>query len=382
MPIYKNKDKPGYRVEVNYTDSFGNHKKIVKQNKDTLTLKDAKKVEAVLLMETNVYTGNNTTDATLDELYKFYCSVKGGEVKESTTDQNEGRYKNHISPYFKNKKLKKITMLDCQNWKNEINKKNYSLKYKNHLYTLFSSILNIGVKYEYISTNNLAKVGRFKDSNYIKRKIDFWTKEEFDKFISVVRKRCEEASKVKDDNEFILWGYYVMFNIMFWCGCRKGEVYPLQWKDLDLNLKMLYITKGLVKSKNEKSYSITAPKTKSSIRDIPMSNQLVEILKEQKQRYSVVYGFDEEFYICGGVKPLASTTYDEFKKSCIKEAGVKTIRTHDFRHSHASLLINSGVNIMVVKERLGHSSLKETLDTYAHLYESVVNEAIELLNKI
>lgn len=387
MPIYEVKNKEGkitgYRVQVNYTDSFGKKRVIVKQNESTRKKQDAKKVEASILMEINMNTGD-TRNATLDDLYKFYCSVKEKEVKVSTQYSNERRYMMHISPYLGKKKVSNITPVDFQNWKNEINKHNYTNKYANHLYTLLNGILNLGVKYDYLSTNQLFKVGRFKNVSFSKKQVNFWTKEEFDKFIYEVRAYCEDLESKGNQDYRIHWAYYVMFNIMFYCGCRKGEVYPLQWKDIDFDKKILHITKGLIyKVKGAKdNYILSSPKTKSSIRDIVMPKQLIDVLNEHKERYSNVYMFNEEFFICGGIEPIRDTMLENLKNECAKRAGIKKIRIHDFRHSHASLLINNGVNISVISKRLGHSSIKETLDTYSHMYQKSEDEAVALINSL
>lgn len=387
MPIYEVKNKEGkitgYRVQVNYTDSFGKKRVIVKQNESTRKKQDAKKVEASILMEINMSTGD-TRNATLDDLYKFYYSVKENEVKITTLDTVERRYRRYISPYIGNKKVKNITTLDFQNWKNEINKLKLSNKYVNEIYTLLNGILNIGVKYDYILSNQLSKVGRFRNMDFSVKHVDFWTKEEFDKFIYEVRKYCEDLENKGNQDYRVHWAYYVMFNIMFYCGCRKGEVYPLQWKDIDLDKKVLHITKGLTyKVKGAKdNYILSTPKTKSSIRDIVMPKQLLDVLKEHKERYSNVYMFNDDFYICGGIEPIRDTMLENLKNECAKRAGIKQIRIHDFRHSHASLLINNGVNISVISKRLGHSSIKETLDTYSHMYQKSEDEAVELINSL
>lgn len=381
MPIYKT-DK-GYRVQVNYTDSFGNKKVIVKQNKDTQTLKQAKQVEAEIVSNINTYINGNK-DITLNELYDFYYSIKENEVKIATLQSNDRRYKRYIKDYLGHKKARNITLVDLQNWKNEILKLDLCNKYMNEIFGVFNSVLNTGVKYDYIDKNLLTRAGRFKKPVYEVKKVDFWTKEEFDKFILVAKKHCEEWEKQRKEDYLLYWAYYVMFNVMFYCGCRKGEVYPLQWTDIDFNKNVIRITKGLTyKVKGtEENYVLSTPKTRSSIRDIVMPKQLVDVLKEHYARYENVYGFTDDFFVCGGVVPIRDTVLENFKNKCSDEAGVKKIRIHDFRHSHASLLINSGVNISVVSKRLGHASIKETLDTYSHMYQSKEDEAVALINSL
>lgn len=381
MPIYKSKNGKGYRVEVNYTDSFGNRKKVVRQNKNTLSLKDAKQLEAQILSEISLYNQTNR-EATMEEVYNFYTSVIKNEVKRSTLNNKNKIYRTHIAPYFANKKISKISLIDFQNWKLAIQQKEYSHEYQKDLYASLNAIINFAVKYEYINVNHLAKLGNFKCPEKIKKKFKIWTKNEFDKFIEVVRKKCIQYDQSSNSERLVQWGYYVMYNIMFYCGCRKGEVYALKWSDIDLDNKTIDINKNLLYKVEKGIYIISTPKTRSSIRVISLPKQLVTILTEHKKRHENVYEFDDDFFVCGGCSPLTDTKLADFKNECAKEAGVKRIRIHEFRHSHASLLINNGVNVMVIKERLGHSSTRETLDTYSHLYEKTSDDAIALLDSL
>ncbi|MDR1630653.1 MAG: tyrosine-type recombinase/integrase [Oscillospiraceae bacterium] len=86
--------------------------------------------------------------------------------------------------------------------------------------------------------------------------------------------------------------------------------------------------------------------------------------------------------MCGGLQPVRDSTLDRWKAVYAKTAGIKNIRIHDFRHSHASLLANEGINIQEIARRLGHSKIEITWNTYAHLYPREEERAIAILNKI
>jgi integrase len=178
----------------------------------------------------------------------------------------------------------------------------------------------------------------------------------------------------------VKWGYYVAYNIMFYCGCRKSEVYPLTWHDYKNG--SISVTKGLVYKVKGEDYVISAPKTKGSIREIPAPKQLAKVLEEHYARCQRIYGFSDDFFICGGVVPLTDTMLEITKNKWAKGANVKQIRIHDFRHSHASLLINNGANIQVVAKRLGHSDIEMTLNTYSHMYKQKEDEAVALINSL
>lgn len=380
MPIYKLKDKPGYRVEVNYTDSFGKKRTIVKQNKDTLTLKDAKLVEAELL--TDLKLSQVSQDITFNELLKYYADTKQYEIRKITLEKNIRVLKQYMLNDFGKRKVNNVTKQDFQAWKNKINSYDFKTSYKNALYSLFVNFINFGVKYDYIQTNQLQKLGNFRSVNNFEEEtnINYWTLEEFEKFISVVRTKCEKLTAEENEDDLVNWGYYVIYNMMFWCGLRKSEAYALKWKDYYQN--ELHITKGLVHKLKGEGYTINKPKTKGSVRNSSVPNQLKKVLEEHYKRCESIYLFNEDFYICGGIEPLTDTKLCEFKNMCAREAGVKQIRIHDFRHSHASLLINKGVSAQVVAKRLGHSDIKMTLNTYSHLYQKTEDKALELLNSL
>ncbi len=92
--------------------------------------------------------------------------------------------------------------------------------------------------------------------------------------------------------------------------------------------------------------------------------------------------FTDDYFVCGGVKALRDTSTSNANNNFAKQAGVKKIRIHDFRHSHASLLANNGISIQEVARRLGHSDVSITLRTYAHLYPKESERALNVLNKI
>lgn len=127
----------------------------------------------------------------------------------------------------------------------------------------------------------------------------------------------------------------------------------------------------------------TQPKNKSSIRDLQMPAQLIEILNEHKERQRAASRlFSDDYRICGGERPLRDTSIDKHNRKFAIEADLPRIRIHDFRHSHASLLANEGINIQEIARRLGHSNVQITWNTYSHLYPREEDRAIEVLERI
>ena len=160
---------------------------------------------------------------------------------------------------------------------------------------------------------------------------------------------------------------------------RKGEIHALKWSDIDGD----YISvKRSITQKLKGEDRETPPKNKTSIRTLQIPEPLKKILADHKARYRSLQGFSDDFRICGGTRPLRDTSIQKANERYAKLAGLKTIRIHDFRHSHASLLANNGINIQEIARRLGHAKIEMTWNTYSHLYPREEERAVNILNKI
>ena len=377
MPITKvtgrKNGKQKYRVRVNYTDSFGKAQQI---ERTAYGLDEAKEIERELrLKATERVSGEGLT---VSELMEEYLKAKRTETRESTLDKSKRILKYHVIPHLGEYKLKKLTVPVLQKWKMCISEKDLAVTTRQNIYAEFRALLNYAVKMEYISTNTLLKIGNFKSTleSEDKHKISYYTVDEFKKFISAAR-TC--ANSAQTNGNYFEWGYYVFFSIAFYTGMRKGEIHGLRWSDIDGE----YISvKRSIAQKLKGGDRITPPKNKSSIRTLQLPKPLIEILNEHKERCKMFDNFSEENYICGGDKPLRDSTIQNRNIKFAQLASIKTIRIHDFRHSHASLLANEGINIQEVARRLGHSDVEMTWNTYSHLYPREEERAVAILDKI
>ena len=93
-------------------------------------------------------------------------------------------------------------------------------------------------------------------------------------------------------------------------------------------------------------------------------------------------GFEDNWFIFGGLNPLSPSTIGRKKSKYCEKANVKKIRIHDFRHSHASLLLSKNVPITVISKRLGHSDIDLTLNIYSHMIPKDEDKAVNILNQI
>ena len=381
MPIYKMKgSKDGrqkYRVRINYIDNLGNSRQI---DRVAYGSSEAKDLERQLMYDLKEKTPS--ARITLNTLCERYINDSKADKRESTLENERECLEKYIKNICGEVPLDKLTVPFFQKWKNEIEScinprtnKPLAIKTKQNIYSCFRALINYAIKMDYLSTNNLTKLGNFKDKNSIepKRKMDYYTADEYKSFSNTAYKIAKSSNKIVD------WDYYVFFSIAFYTGLRKGEIFALKWSDIKDNYLSVSrsITQKLKGADRE-----TPPKNKSSVRTLQIPKPLIKILNEHKARYKTNSHFTDDFRICGGERPIRDSSVTRANELIAKAAGIKKIRIHDFRHSHVSLLANEGINIQEIARRLGHSNIEMTWNTYSHLYPREEERAVEILNKI
>ncbi len=333
------------------------------KSKKFLTKKEALAAER-LFYEEKEKIGNQTM-MTLGDLFDDHYNYQKDKVK-MTTLSNYGKKIKHFNS-IKNIKLDKLTMKDIEKWKQEINSKNLATRTKNDLMKYLKSALNYGSKwYDFNFSSMYNKMTNFTDPDEIPKEMQFYTFEEFKKFISV-----EEDLRFK-----------TLFKTLYYCGLRSGELRGLTWNDVNLESKELSVNKNITVNLDGRKYIVTTPKTKSSYRTIPMPDVLVDDLIKLREMQNNYYDFNNKWYVFGSYEPLVKSALRDRKNKDCKLAGVKQIRIHDFRHSCASLLINNGANITMVARYLGHAKIDETLNTYSHMFKNKLDDIVGTINRL
>lgn len=189
------------------------------------------------------------------------------------------------------------------------------------------------------------------------RELNFWTKDEYEVFI--------KGFGAEDEM------YRIIFQMLFWLGCRIGEVLALTASDIDLENGTISVSKTYFR-RNKTDY-ITSPKTESSNRKITIPKFLKGEIKEYLDRQYELAPEDRIF-------PITDRAVQKKMKQKTGEAKLKPIRVHDLRHSHIALLIEKGLQPLVIAQRVGHDSVNTTMNIYGHLYPNKQKEVADLLN--
>lgn len=347
MKAEKDKKTGKWLIQYRYTDWQGKRRKSTKRGFAT-------KREAEEWLRNFLITQKADFDMKFEDFWKMYCADMETRLREHTMRTKKYIVELKILPYFGNKRVNDITAADIRQWQNELIKMGYSPTYLKTINNQLSAIFNYAVRYYDLKSNPCEKAGSMGKSKA--EEMDFWTGEEFRKFIdSVMNKRLS----------------YMAFMTLYWTGMRLGELLALNPKDVDLEKRTISITKSY--QRLGKKDVITPPKTPKSKRVITIPEFLAADIKDYMDS---LYDLQEDDRLF----PITKYYLEHEMQRGIKESGVKRIRVHDLRHSHASMLIELGFSPLEIANRLGHEKVETTLNTYAHLYPNKQTKLAERLD--
>ena len=360
--VYLGVDKvTGKDVKTSIT---GRTKKEVKQK--------TKEAEIAFLQNGSTrFQASNIT--TYKELVSLWWESYKHTVKPNTQLNVRRLLDNHILPLFGSYKLDKLTTPLIQNVVNKLADKTNkgeegAFLYYDSLHALNKRILQYGVVMQAIPFNPAREVILPRNTQKAKReKIKHFDNQELKKFLDYL-----DSLNL---NKFRYYYENTLYKFLLATGCRINEALALSWSDIDLENSVVHITKTL----NYKQET-NSPKSKSSLRDIDIDQATVSMLKQYKRRQvqeawqlgrSETVVFSDFIHEYPNNRTLQTRLRTHFKR-----AKVTNIGFHGFRHTHASLLLNSGIPYKELQHRLGHSTLSMTMDVYSHLSKENAKKAV------
>lgn len=321
-------------IQYRYTDWQGKRRKSTKRGFFT-------KREAEDWLRKFLATSQMDLSMKFTDFLDLYYKDMENRLREYTIRTKKYIIDQKIIPFFGEKAMNEITAPDIRKWQNILMQQGYSETYLRTINNQLAAIFNYAVKYYDLKSNPCSKAGSIGKSKA--EKVEFWTKQEFMAFIDAIDKESDA---------------YVVFMLLYWTGMRVGEALALSPDDIDFSKGIISITKSYQRIKRRDV--ITPPKTPKGKRKIKIPYFLAKCLKQYISK-------QEEKNKIRIFKITKYLLLKEMQKG-IAESGVKTIRIHDLRHSHASLLVEMGFTPLEIAERLGHERIETTLNTYSHLY--------------
>jgi integrase len=194
---------------------------------------------------------------------------------------------------------------------------------------------------------------------------------------------CPNANTKKKCTLYSKW--YTFFELLLGTGLRPSEALALTWRDIRLEKSLLTVTKKLSR-KNKMDWSFDDPKSKKGRRNVSLPSSLVSLLSDHKMQQTKSRLENPHNLVVPAIDGLPANenciNRDTFK-TLIKKAGLPHhIRLYDLRHTHATLLLLASVHPKIVSERLGHSTIAITLDTYSHVLPNMQVEVGEKLESV
>jgi integrase len=296
-----------------------------------------------------------------------------GAIRESVRPKTFWQYRQlvqqHISPVLGDVKLKDLRPDQIQGLYNLKLDSGLSPRMVVLVHAVLHRSLNQAVKWGLIGRNPADAVSRPKVK---KKEMKTLNDDQVRAFLSVA----------KEDR------YEVLFWLAVFTGMRQGELLGLQWSDIEWNKKRIQVQRQLQRLPGQ-GLVFTEPKSAAGRRTIMLSTATIEKLREQLsilQRERQIAGekWHENDLVFPSVsgQPLDQQTLDRNFKRTLRKAGLPSIRFHDLRHTAATLMLLQGIHPKVVQERLGHSDITLTLNTYSHVLPSMQEDAAEKMDEL
>lgn len=352
--VYLDKERGTYYTIVSLGTDEVTGKRISKTKRGFTTQKEAKTWHDEYKLQNRDVSrqGNISFKYFLNEYFIIDYKRK---VQKRTFDMTNSKIKR--LKFFHNQKIDRITPAQVKKFHNKLFSEGLSNNYIRSVHQILQQVFDLAIKLGYLSQNVAKIVGNVKKE---KPKVDFWTREEFQKFINTFDK-----SDLQEFQKFIIFWFFFM------SGVRTSELQALTWDDLDFDNQTIYIHKSMYyKSRND--FTINDTKTASSTRLLYLDEDTIFYLKEWKERQETIGKIKYIFSLTG--LPLVKSTLGRIITTHAEFAKIKKIRVHDLRHSHASLMLELGLNSLEMQNRLGHADVKTTLGTYSHLKPNAMKE--------
>lgn len=291
-------------------------------------------------------------------------------LSDNTRSVYQMQLDTHIKPFFNKKAVNQIKATDVQLFLNSLYDKNLSSATVKKAYNIVNKYYNDLLKRQEIKYNPCNGVEKPKETN---KKIEVLDEKELKEFLEF----AEGYTR-----------YAFAFRLAAHTGLRRGELLALQWRDIDLDRKTINVRKRLVRAAMGTDRYMQEG-TKTSIgRFVAFSEQMKQDIIKHKEMQKIEqetnkYEDNDLVIATQNGKFLSVDNFSRIFRHTLKSSPVnKTLSFHAIRHTHATLMLKAGVQMKVVSERLGHSSIKITMDTYAHLLPSMETEAIEKFERL
>ena len=313
------------------------------------------------------------------DLCEEYLTVYApNKLKPITKYNYERQIDIHFKEYFGNMKLKDITTSKITKFFSTHKLKDSSGQEKplshataKKLYTIMQSVFTFAVHQNYIKETPCRNVILPSEDVSKDEKRKYMTEEELGVFLNMLENDCKYPD------------FAILMKVLLYTGMRSGEALGLQWSDIDFDNNIIHITHTL--SDVGGQHFLTTPKTKNSKRYIAMSSTIADLLREQMKNQKMLqlslrnFPHPEMVFTSANGNYKDRSSLNTSLRRFVNGTKLDFLTLHCLRHSNATLLLNSGVDLKIVSEHLGHSDVSVTANVYADVLDASRRKTADIL---
>ena len=368
MSVKKKGNVWTFRVYVGKNLATGKRRQIYRGGFRTKKAAELAKAEFIAQVKKNGYFTPNHEKFDVF-INNWLETVYKNEVQPTTFERTTSIVNHHLLPAFAITQVSNIKTFDVQQFLANKISEGLSPSYIKIMRNILSKAFQTAIDWELTNKNPMERV---KGPSIERKKKDVWSIEEVKKFLN----QCDDLR------------WKIAFLIALHTGMRRGEILALKWKNVDFDKQSIKVKETLAYTK-ELGLFFKAPKTATSVREVIVSDILLDLLKELKLEQEKLefrmgtsyHPYDLLISTIDG-KPIHPRNLVRKFKQLIQKAELKEIAFHDLRHTNATLLMKQGVNPKIVSERLGHANVGITLDIYSHVDLEMQRESVIKLQEI
>lgn len=300
----------------------------------------------------------------VDAWFDYWISIKEKTVRPNTVRNYRERYKKNISHVIGKMLLVDVRPIHCQKIFSDMADEGYKTT------TMYQTRIALFNMLDFAKENDIIM------NNPCKKSVK-----------SDMGKPSEEkkALEVADQKRFLEFAegqsYENQYRFVLQTGLRTGELVGLKWADIDFEKKTVTISRSMEFRHAYHEWRIGEPKSKSGYRTIPLTDEAIRILKDQKAKNSrirvVPLEWQEFVFLCRKGTPVKNSTYDTALYKICNKADIEPFAMHILRHTFATRCIEAGMKPKTLQKILGHSNIGITMNLYVTTTEDEKQKEIE-----
>ena len=307
---------------------------------------------------------NFPEEMTVKAWFDYWISMKKRTVRPNTVRNYTERYERNIHPVIGKQILSKVKPIQCQMIMNRMADEGYRTS------TIYQARITLFNMLDYAYQNDV--IMKNPCNGMVKSDIGKPTQK-------------KEALTLEQQKRFVTGiagnAYEYPYKFLLQTGLRTGELVGLKWSDIDFDNRILTISRSMEYRHSVGEWRIGEPKSKSGYRSIPLTAEVIKILRRQKQKNLEVkvipMEWSEFVFLCRKGTPVKNSTYDTMLFKQCDKIGIPRFSMHVLRHTFATRCIEGGMKPKTLQTILGHSNIGITMNLYVHTTEDEKHKEIE-----